>query len=97
MKQQIDIALANDDTDIVNGDFYMTESTREHQRQLLLNEKGDFKENPSVCVGAFSYLMNDNMQELAAEASRQFARDGMDGITSKLLPNGQIQVDGYYK
>lgn len=97
MRRQMDIALTDDDVAIVNGDFFMTESTREHQRQLLLNEKGDFKENPTVCVGAFSYLMNDSMEELAAEVSRQFARDGMDGITSKLLPNGQIQVDGYYR
>lgn len=97
MRKMIDISLdANEDVSISNGDFLSEESTQQHQRQLILNEPGEFKENPTACVGAFTYLLNDNMTDLPSAIRRQFAQDGMEVTYIRLADNGKIDTDGYY-
>ena len=95
--QMIDITLdSNEDLDITNGDFLSTESTAQHQRQLILNNKGDFKQNPSVCVGAFSYFDDENFQGLVRAVSIEFSKDGMNVQQVQLSPAGIINSDAFY-
>lgn len=93
----IDITLdSNEDLDITNGDFLSTESTAQHQRQLILNNKGDFKQNPSICVGAFSYFDDENFQGLVRAVSIEFSKDGMNVQQVQLSPAGIINSDAFY-
>lgn len=95
--QMIDITLdSNEDLDITNGDFLSTESTAQHQRQLILNNKGDFKQNPSICVGAFSYFDDENFQGLVRAVSIEFSKDGMNVQQVQLSPAGIINSDAFY-
>ena len=97
-KQMTDLIL--DDTDdlvITTGDFIPAESTAQHQRQLILNNKGDFKQNPTICVGAFEYLDDENFQELIRAISVEFTRDGMDVTSVRLLPGGEVKSIAVYK
>ena len=94
----MDVALSEtEDISISNGDFVAVESTAQHQRQLILNNKGDFKQNPNSCVGAFDYLDDDTYADLMRAISIEFTKDGMDVVSVQLMPNGIINTDAYYK
>ena len=93
-----DVGLgSNEDLAIISGDFTVFDSTSQHQRQLILNNKGDFKQNPSICVGAFDFLDDENLQVLIRTVSLEFTKDGMDVISISLSPNGVINSDAFYK
>lgn len=80
----------------VDGDFVIGESTQQHQQVLLVCEKGSFKENPTLCVGARKFLENENTGELLREIRLQFAGDGMD-IKTLAYEGSQFQIDAEYK
>jgi len=92
----MDIGLVSDDLDMEQGDFTNIESTYQHQRQLLINDKGTFKENPTICIGVFSYLDNDNAQDLLRATNVEYTRDGMNVKSVQLTANGNINIDAYY-
>ena len=97
-RQMIDIGLdTNDELKILAGDFTPPESTAQHQRQLVLNNKGDFKQNPPIGVGAFDFLDDENFQALIRTISLEFTRDGMDVLSVQLSPDGTINSDAFYK
>jgi len=98
MRKQIDIALDYTTDDLVisaDGDFAGEESTKMHQKQLLQNAKGSFKENPLVCVGAMEYLNDEDPEALIREISSQFAKDGMK-VNEVRLVQDKIKTDAYY-
>ena len=93
----IDIGLTdNADTSIAAGDFTSVESTAQHQKQLILNNKGDFKQNPTLCVGAFEYFDDENIQELVRAISVEFTKDGMNVSGVALDKVGVINTNAYY-
>ena len=96
-KEMIDIGLdAGEDLSVVSGDFLCAESTAQHQRQLILNNKGDFKQNPTIGVGAFDYMNDENYQELMRAISIEFTRDGMDVQSVVLSQAGIVTTDAIY-
>jgi len=95
--QMIDIGLdASEDAAILYGDFIESESTSQHQRQLILNNKGDFKQNPTICVGVPDYMDDENFGNLIRAISIEFAKDGMDVKRIELTPAGVIKSNAYY-
>jgi hypothetical protein len=98
MKNLIDIELdASEDLQIAGGDFALGESTDEHQKQLIFNNKGDFKQNPTVCVGAFGFLDDESKQNLIRQISVEFTKDGMDVKGVSLSREGIINSNAVYK
>lgn len=94
----IDIGLDDaEDLNIKDGDFTVEESTAQHQRQLILNSKGEFKENPTIGVSAFEYFDDESMNDLIRAISVEFSRDGMDVQSIKISPQGIIRSDAFYK
>ena len=86
----------NDDLLIENGDFVIGESTIQHQKLLLYCNKGEFKENPTRCVGLVRFLEDNNAQALAREIDVEFSRDGMR--VSKIAINiPQIEIEASYE
>ena len=97
-RQMIDISLDDlEGLDILSGDFSAVESTAQHQRQLILNNKGDFKQNPTIGVGVFEYIDDERVQDMMRAISVEFSRDGMDVQSIQLGPEGMIQSDAFYK
>ena len=85
------------DVTISAGDFVMAESTAEHQKELLLNNKGDYKQNPAVGVGVLNYMDDDDgFTALTRQIAQQFAADGMQVNSVVLQSNGTIKTDAYY-
>lgn len=93
----IDIGLdQNHDLFVENGDFSFAESTATHQEMLIINSKGDYKQNPTICVGALNYLDDENFDALSRAISIEFARDGMNVVSVQLSPAGIVLSDAFY-
>ena len=93
----LDIAMDGHNTfKVVNGDFAIAESTEEHGYQLVQNDKCDFKDNPTVCVGAINYLDDDGYNALLDAIAIEFRRDGMSGVNVTRASNGIVDVKGAY-
>lgn len=93
--KMMDIALEDDDLKITaGGDFEIVESTQEHQRQLVLNGKGDFKEFPDACVDAEGYVDDDGdnngLDALINAIVTEFINDGMSVESVAPDRTGQI-------
>lgn len=83
------------DAKIDNGDFVTGGSTEWHQLLLLQCSKGDFKENPTICIGAAGWL-KDDVGGLLAEVKKEFERDGMT-VKKLELTNDNLITDASYK
>jgi hypothetical protein len=81
--------------DIVNGDFVTGESTLQQQDLLLLTNKGEWKENPTIAVGAIGYLKDEDEGGLMAEIKLQFEKDGME-IDQIIIEEGKLNIDAHY-
>jgi hypothetical protein len=91
-----DILLNSDlDAVIATGDFAVGESTIQQQELLLVCNKGDFKENPTICVGVAGWLKDDEPASMLAEVKKEFERDGMT-IINLSLTNGNLLADAHY-
>lgn len=83
----------NNDLLIEDGDFVIGESTLQHQKLLLQCNKGEFKENPTRCVGLIRFLEDNNIQALAREIDVEFNLDGMKVDKIKIdIPTIEIEA-----
>ena len=69
--------LENGDLDMSTGDLLITESTYQHQRDLLLSDKGHIRDKAEAGVGAVNYLMDNEPEDLLRATRKEFAADGM--------------------
>lgn len=95
-KQQIDISVNNDGFNLVQGDFVAEEATIQHQRSLVLTDKGEWKQNPTLGVGVMNYLDDENVSALIAAIAAEYVTDGMIVNKVSVLPNGHIDVEANY-
>lgn len=65
------------DLDLSSGDLQITESTDQHQRDLLLSDKGHIRDKPEAGVGAVNFMIDNNPEELLRATRKEFATDGM--------------------
>jgi len=73
------------------GDFTVVESTGQHQRQLIMNAPGEFKQNPAICVGAPLYIDDEGAQQLQTIITQQLMLDGQEVVN--LTPNLNSVID----
>lgn len=74
----IDIGhTANGDIDLQADDILYAESTGQHQRDILLADKGHYKESPETGVGALEYMNDNEPDRLLRSIRKEFTRDGM--------------------
>lgn len=76
------------------GDFSLGESTYQHQDLLLMSSKGDWKENPTVSVGAAGFLKDEDVNGLLAEIKQEFEKDGMK--INKIEFADKLNIDANY-
>lgn len=83
------------DLDYINGEIVRGESSLQHQKLLLISNKGDFKESPTACVGAYGYLKNNDIAGFLSEAKKELERDGLQVISLDMV-DGKINVNATY-
>lgn len=71
--------LLGEDGDLAmdNGKLTTGDTTGQCQQLLLISNPGDFRENPSACVGAGRWLKDNDINGLAAAIKTEFEKDGM--------------------
>ena len=86
---------SNQEIDIKDGDFVTGESTLQHQDLLIMTNKGEWKENPTIAVGALGYLKDDDESGFMAEVKLQLEKDGME-VKSIAIENENLLVNANY-
>lgn len=87
----------NFDLLIKTGDFIVGESTAQHQRLLLLAEKGEWRQYPKTGVGIGSFLDDDEPGDLFSEIRKQFDADGMTVNSVRIFEDGKMNIDAKYR
>ncbi len=82
--------LAIEDTDLVIG-----RSDEQHQELLLMTNKGEWKEKPTMAVGLAGYLKDDDVNAALAEIKQEFERDGME-VKYVGFNNDKIEINASY-
>ncbi len=87
----------NGDLLIENGDFVIGNSENQHQLDILLAEKGEFKEFPEIGVSINEMLADDNFVAFLIEAKKNLEYDGMQINNIEFTENGVLNIDGKYQ
>ena len=91
-----DILFTTDgDLDMSVNDLQYGESTDQHQRDILLARKGDYKMAPTVGVGLMDYLLDHTPDEMQREIRQQLYQDGME-VNQITFSNGLLTLDAPY-
>jgi hypothetical protein len=78
---------------IVNGDLTIGESDNTHISDVIVANKGDWKEYPLLGVGINAYLNSSGMQQFVTnEIKKQLDSDGYGSI-SVIFNNDNFEVD----
>lgn len=78
-----------------NGDFVVGDATKQHQRSLIVNHKGEYKQHLMTGVGAADYLDDENPDELIREVRKQLVQDGQT-VNDIVITNKGLGVDANY-
>lgn len=85
------------DFQIENGDFVIGDATLQHQQDILISHKGEYKESPELGIGILTEVNNENPRAILAQIKRNFEYDGMTVKTLKVSDNGNLVIDAPYK
>ena len=66
----------NGDLDVGNG-LQLTDSDFQHQEDLLVAGKTEWKESPDTGVGLYDYLNESEVNNMLLEVRSEFQNDGM--------------------
>ena len=80
---------------IQNGDLVLTESTVQHQKDLINAEKGWWKFNPTRGVGLNSWLNDTNARNLPGAIRSELERDGQE-VENISVANGKLTINSSY-
>lgn len=92
-----DFAIDDDgDLKVANGDLVVSESTRQHQKSIIIAGKGFVKHAPTLGVGLYKYL-NDHgsTARLASSIRQECERDGMI-VESVVVRAGTVIINAEY-
>ena len=76
----------------IAGGLTVGNSLAQNQHVLLLAEKGEIKEYPTVGVGIKTYVDDENPANLTRAIRTGFAREGMK-VKKIDFENGKIKID----
>lgn len=92
--------LVDEDFDLIikDGDFVVGESTQQHQRFLLLLNKGESKQSPTIGVGLRNFILDDgDGDELESIITSEFENDGMKITKLNAVSTEQFEVIANYR
>lgn len=87
----------HNDLRIENGDFVLGESSLQHQKHILLAQKGEYKGHPEVGAGLKNIYDDENPLQVLREIKRQMEYDGMRVIKLKINALGKLILKAFYK
>lgn len=82
--------------DPVTGDLALVESTAQHQLDLLMADKGHYREHVDVGVGLTNWLEDDELGDLPGVITEEFEKDGMTIAKVTVTESGKLTTDASY-
>ncbi|MFQ3578537.1 MAG: hypothetical protein SNJ71_00170 [Bacteroidales bacterium] len=80
---------------IAHGDFLIEESTRYHQRDILLANVGEYKQHPTVGVGLPDFINDQNQDDMIREIRKQMLADNMKNVRIN-IERKKLVIHGEY-
>ena len=81
---------------IIDGDFVIDSSTAQHERLLIVSNKGEWRQHPTCGVGIERYINDEAPGDLPTAIRTELKNDGMTVKTVRMNMNGQIEIDAEY-
>lgn len=85
------------DLDLASGDLRITESTYQHQRDLLLSDKGHIRDKAEAGVGMVNYLLDKDPAALLRSVRKEFVSDGMRVRKVAFDNSNELDVEARYE
>lgn len=85
------------DLDFSSGDLEYTESTEQHQRDLILAAQGHIRDMPDRGVGSINYLLDNDKEHYLRAVRIELAKDGQKVRSVGESETGTIYVDAAYE
>ena len=80
-----------------NGSMVIEDSTLQNQYVILVAQKGEFKEYPTLGVGISDMLGDDDVLEWKKRIREEFAKDDLKVNKIDLnLQTGKLEIDAKY-
>lgn len=80
-----------------NGDLVIHDSTLQHQEDILVASKGDYREFPDIGVDIQNWLEDDNSGDLPNAIRQEFEKDGMIIKRLQVLEDGTSDIQASYE
>ena len=87
---------ANGDVHLETGDLVYSESTEQHQQDILIADKGHYKESPDMGVGILNFLQDNDPENLQRTTRKQFVKDGMK-VEKISIKQGSVSTTARYE
>jgi hypothetical protein len=98
MADVIDILRDTNGYIVKNGDFVKGDATLKHQRDLLMSEKGEWRQKPSAGVGINKFVLdNSSADDFRGEVQSEFENDGMKISEFNIKGLSDIQIVAAYE
>lgn len=88
--------IINDDLEIENGDLLIGLSDGQHQKHILIAEKGEYKQFPELGVGILNLLNSEDASAMLIAAKRNFEYDRMRVKELRFTDDNTLIVDAPY-
>jgi hypothetical protein len=92
-----DITQTQDgDIELSSGDLIYSESIGQHQRDILLADKGHYKEYPASGVGSVNFINDTEPENFLRAVRKECAKDGMR-VKNIQISNGNLTIEAEYE
>ncbi len=85
------------DIDLSNRDLQYTNSDEQHQKDILLSQKGYYKEHPEMGVGIADYTNETDPEALLRSIKKEFSTDGMKVSRVTITATGDLEINARYE
>jgi|ERR1035437_1940952 hypothetical protein len=91
------ISPVRDSNGMITSGLVVGNVTQQNQRTILLAEKGEIKEAPTMGVGIVSFMDDDDPSDLLREIRENLREDGQTVRSCGLNSSGKLVIDGGYE
>lgn len=94
---ELQVKVERDSNGLITSGFIIGDVTRQNQRTILLAEKGEIKEAPTLGVGIASFLDDDSPSDLLREIRENLREDGQTVNSCGFGADGKLIIDAGYE
>jgi len=94
---ELQINVVRDSNGLITSGLFIGDVTQQNQKIILLAEKGEIKEAPTLGVGIASFLDDDSPSDLLREIRENLREDGQTVKSCGFNTSGKLVIDAGYE